>query len=91
MEYYWDSAKPFKIRKLEVLQTGAVNLRDLPAQAAAPLRYAHLRNVTGICPQAYDSLEDVNCVVHQISAIQRLPWARVEAMVEDSWQQRYGP
>ena len=90
-EYYWDSAKPFKIRELEVLQTGAVNIRDLPVQAAAPVRSAHLRSVSGICVEAYEALDGVNCAVRQISAIQRFPRECVEAMVEDSWQQRYGP
>ena len=36
VEYFYDSTKPFKIRELEVLQTGAENIRDLPVQAAAP-------------------------------------------------------
>ena len=92
VEYFYDSAKPFKIRELEVLQTGAVNLRDLPVQAAAPLRYAHLRSVTGICKEAYDALEPGDsCVIHQLSAVQRrVPRARLEAAAEDSYQQRYG-
>ena len=72
VEFYWGSAKPFVIRELEVLQTGAVNLRDLPVQEGnAPLRYAHLRAVHGICPEAYEASDQ--CVVHQISAIQLLP------------------
>ena len=32
VEFYWGSSKPFIIRELEVLQAGAVNIRDLPVQ-----------------------------------------------------------
>ena len=63
-------------------------MRDLPAAAGDPVIFCFLR--PGVIPQAFVNRPANDCVVFQLTSLGH-PKDKLEAAIEDSWNDRHGP